>query len=78
MPTFNFCTKGVSSPGIIHDRMPDYLLFLGHSCMDELTNERTFDSQATWVIDVLILLTCYLWVFVQPSTGRRPVDWCRN
>ena len=33
---------------------------------------------ATWVIDVLDLLTCHLWVFVQPDTGRRPFDWCRN
>ena len=23
-------------------------------------------------------LTCYTWVFVQPGTGRRPVDWCSN
>ena len=31
--------------------------------MDELTNEGSFDSQATWVIDVLglfFVLTCYL------------------
>ena len=25
-----------------------------------------------------IFLTCHQWVFVQPGTGRRPVDWCRN
>ena len=24
-----------------------------HECMDDLTTERSFDSQATWVIDVL-------------------------
>ena len=23
-------------------------------------------------------LTCYPWVLVQPDTGRRTVDWCRN
>ena len=23
-------------------------------------------------------VTCYSWVFVQPDTGRRPVDRCRN
>ena len=23
-------------------------------------------------------LTCYPWVFVQPGTGGRPVNWCRN
>ena len=51
----------------------------GHGCMDDLTNECSFDPQATWVIDVLgLFLTCYLWVFEQPGTDRRPVDWCRN
>ena len=25
-----------------------------------------------------IFLTCYPWVFVQPDTGERPVDCCRN
>ena len=35
-------------------------------------------SHTTWVIDVPgLFLTCYAWVFVQPGTGRRPVDWCR-
>ena len=38
-----------------------------------------FDSQAKWVIDVPgLFLTGYPWVFVQPGTGRRVVDWCRN
>ena len=27
--------------------------FPGHGCMDDFTNERGFDSQATWAIDVL-------------------------
>ena len=30
--------------------------FPWHGRMDDLTNERSFDSQATWVIDVLGLL----------------------
>ena len=35
--------------------------------MDDLTiiTERSFDAQATWVIDVLGI--CYPWVFVQPE-----------
>ena len=35
--------------------------FPGHGCMDDLTNERSFDSKGTWVIDVfgLFFLTCY-------------------
>ena len=42
-------------------------------CMDELKTERSFYSQATWVIDVLILLfiTClYIQAFADVrSTG---------
>ena len=46
--------------------------------MDDLTTEHRFDSQAM-VIDVLaIFLTYYPCMFVQPDTGSRPVDWCRN
>ena len=37
---------------------------------------RLNNSQASWVIDVLGL--CFSWVFVQPGTGRRPVDCSRN
>ena len=49
--------------------------FLG---MHDFISERSFDSRATCVIDVLgLFLTCYPWVFVQPATGMRPVDWCR-
>ena len=52
--------------------------FLGHGRMDNPT-ERSFDSQAIWVFNVLglFLLTCYPWVIVQPGTGRRPVEWRR-
>ena len=47
--------------------------------MNDLTTERSFDSQATCVIGVLdLFFTNYQWVFEQPDTGRRPVDWCRN
>ena len=54
--------------------------FSGHGRMDDLTIERSFDKQTTWVINVLgfVLLACYSWVFVEPGVGRRPVDWCRN
>ena len=35
----------------------------------DLTTERSFDSQATWAIDVLgLFLTCHSLVFVQPGT----------
>ena len=47
-----------------------------HGCMDDLTTESSTDSQATWVVDVLGL--CCPRVFVQPGTGIRPVDRCRN
>ena len=31
--------------------------FFGHGCMANLITERSFDSQATWVIDVLGLFS---------------------
>ena len=43
-------------PGIIHNHTPDYPQFHGHGCIDDIKNERSFDSQAMWVIDVLDLL----------------------
>ena len=48
--------------------------------MNGLTTERSFDSQATWVIYVLgiYLLVCYPWMFVHSGTGKRPVNWYRN
>ena len=50
-----------------------------HGCIYDPTTERSFDSQVTWVIDVLCLfLICCPWLFIQPSTGRRPVIWCRD
>ena len=33
--------------------------FPGHGCMDDLTNERSFDSKAMWLIAMLgLYLTC--------------------
>ena len=32
---------------------PIFIQFLGHGCMDDLTIERSFDSQATWVFGFL-------------------------
>ena len=55
MPTFNSCTKYVGSPDMVHDRTPDCHPVFGHGCIDDLTTERSFDSQATWVIDELFL-----------------------
>ena len=64
----------MGSQGITHDRTP--------KGMDDLTNKLSFDSQATWVIDVLGLffdMLPYLSMNVlQPGTDRRPVDWRRN
>ena len=59
---------------LLHARLP--LSSLG---MDDFTTECSFDSQAMCAIDVLgSFLTCYPWVFVQPGTGRCPVDCCWN
>ena len=55
--TFNFCTKFVGSPGIIHDHTPDCPP-ISWVWTDDIKNERSVDSQdtSTWVIDVLNLL----------------------
>ena len=54
VPTFNSCTKCMSSRGISHDRMPDcHHISWVYGCMDDLTTESSLDSQATGVIDVL-------------------------
>ena len=67
VPTFNSCL------GILHDRTPDcHQTFQG---MDDLTNERSFDSQANGsLICIAYFWTCHPWMFVQPGTGRNPVD----
>ena len=41
---------------MIHDRTPSSNQIPGHGCMNDLTTERSFDSQAMWVTDVLGLL----------------------
>ena len=57
---------------------PIAIQFTGHDCINALTTERSFESQATWVIYVIGFFIWYPWVFVQPRTDRCPVDWCRN
>ena len=69
--TCNSCTKCSGSLGSI---IYECTQFPGHLCMDDLTTERCFVSQATWVVDILdllslIYLTCYPWVFVQPGAA---------
>ena len=48
----------------------------GMVCMDDVTAEHCFYSQATWVADVLGLSYRHVirGCFVQPSTGRRSLD----
>ena len=59
-----------------HARLPPS--FLG---IDDLSNERSFASQATRAIDVQgvqYLLICFPWASVEPGADGRPVDCCRN
>ena len=51
VPTFDSCNKCVGSTGIIHNRPVS-----GYDCMDNLTTEHGFNSQATWIIKVLGLI----------------------
>ena len=62
-----------------HAWLPPSFLGMDATTCSYLTTDDSFDSQAAWVNDVRgLFLTWYTWEFVQPGTGRRPVDWCRN
>ena len=77
VPTFNSCTKCVGSPGILHDRTPDW----HPSSWTWITSKLNVDVIESYVEALMCLgyfLTCYPWGLVQPGTARRPVDWCRN
>ena len=56
VPTFNSCAKCPDIPGIIHNRTPDHHSVSG-ACMrpdiPDLATKRSFDSQATMIIDLL-------------------------
>ena len=56
VPTFNSCTKYMGNSGKMDDRTPKYHPVVWAGCMDDLTIECSFDSQATWVIGVLGLI----------------------
>ena len=45
--------RGRARLGIIRDRTPDCQQFPGHRCNDDVTTERSFDSQAMRVIVVV-------------------------
>ena len=79
VPTFNFCNKWVGCLGNIHDHTPD--------CHPGSCTWMTSKLNVALIRKLLVLgslmclayfLTCDLWLFVQPGTDRRPVDWCRN
>ena len=47
---------GTVHPGLLH-LIPDCQQVPGYGCMDDLTTERSFASQDTWVINVVGLLS---------------------
>ena len=63
----------------LHTRLPPSFLGMD-ACIDDIATEHSFDSKATWVIDVfgLFFVTCYPLVIVQPDTDRRQVDCYRK
>ena len=62
-----------------HNTRPQPLLPPRHGCVDDLITVCSFDSQATWVIDVLGLIFDMLSMGAcKTSTGSRRVEWCRN
>ena len=56
--------------GRIHGHTPFATQFPGHGCIYDLTTELSFDSQATWVIDVFGFL--FDMIFISVCTTR---DW---
>ena len=69
----------LGSPGIIqdHTRLPPSFLDIDALMAYTTALIRKLRYAGHWCAWLTILM-CYQWVFVQPSTGRRPVDWCRN
>ena len=57
VPIFNSCTKCAGGQGIIKDLTLDSKQFPGYGCKDDLTTERNFDSQASWVINMVGLFS---------------------
>ena len=53
VPTFNLCAKCVGSPAKYATVCLIATQFAGHGCTDDLTTERSLDSQATRFIAVL-------------------------
>ena len=65
----------MGSPGYYTTGGPIATEFPGHECMDDLTDERSFDSQVRRIIDVFgLFVTFYPWESVQPVADRRPAD----
>ena len=80
VPTFNSCTKYVGSPRRMHDRTPDcHTFFLGFdACMTSQLNVALIRKLHGPLKCLAYFLDVSFMVFVQPGTGRRPVDGCRN
>ena len=74
VPTFNSCTKCRGQPG--HNTRPRARSFMRNGCMDDLTTERGFDSQATWVINVLSLYFTVL-TYVRLTVAGIKCLYCR-
>ena len=51
--------------------------FPGHGCMNDLNVALIRKLRGYWG-NWFVFLMCYPWVFIQPGTGRRPVDWSEN
>ena len=59
----------LGKPG--HNTRPNAIKFPGHGCMDDLVTERSFDSQATEVIDELGLFFDMLPISVCTTRHRQ-------
>ena len=75
--TFNSCTKCVCNPGVIHDRTPGCHP-VSWAWMTSQLNVSLIRKLRGSLMCLAYCLTCHPWVFVQPDTGKRPVDSFRK
>ena len=74
--TFYSCTICVGSPCIVHDRTSCH--HISWACVPSKLNVTLICKLCGSLMCLAYFLTCSPWVFVQPGTGRCPVDRCRN
>ena len=61
----------------LHARLPHSFLGM-NACVSSCLNVALFHTLCVSLMSFAYLLNYFPRAFLQPVTGRRPVDWCRN